>query len=123
MSRKSDTRIEKAKVLYLSGMKLIEIARELGLPEGTLRSWKNRYKWDCNVANNRCNTANKIQHRKKATSGIWNDAYFNQLESFPESKFKDMVDASSSAFNEIENGATYSIPSMNDNLSKSSYWR
>ena len=53
----------------------------------------------------------------------WNDAYFNQLESFPESKFKDMVDASSSAFNEIENGATYSIPSMNDNLSKSSYWR
>ena len=70
MSRKSDTRIEKAKVLYLSGMKLIEIARELGLPEGTVRSWKNRYKWDCNVANNKCNVANKTQHRKKATSDI-----------------------------------------------------
>lgn len=70
MSRKSDTRIEKAKVLYLSGMKLIEIARELGLPEGTVRSWKNRYKWDCNVANNKCNDANKTQHRKKATSDI-----------------------------------------------------
>ena len=70
MSRKSDTRIEKAKVLYLSGMKLIEIARELGVPEGTVRSWKNRYKWDCNIANNRCNDANKIQHRKKATSDI-----------------------------------------------------
>ena len=70
MSRKSDTRIEKAKVLYLSGMKLIEIARELGVPEGTVRSWKNRYKWDCNVANNKCNDANKIQHRKKATSDI-----------------------------------------------------
>ncbi len=70
MSRKSDTRIEKAKVLYLSGMKLIEIARELGLPEGTVRSWKNRYKWDCNDANNKCNDANKTQHRKKATSDI-----------------------------------------------------
>lgn len=53
----------------------------------------------------------------------WNEAYFNQLESFPESKFKDMVDASSSAFNEIENGATYSAPPKNTTLSKSSYWR
>ena len=70
MSRKSDTRIEKAKVLYLSGMKLIEIARELSVPEGTVRSWKNRYKWDCNVANNKCNDANKTQHKKKATSDI-----------------------------------------------------
>ena len=51
-------------------MKLIEIARELGLPEGTVRSWKNRYKWDCNDANNKCNDANKTQHRKKATSDI-----------------------------------------------------
>ena len=54
--------------------------------------------------------------------GQWNEMYFNQLESFPESKFKDMVDASSSAFNEIENGATYSAPPRNG-LTKSSYWR
>lgn len=53
----------------------------------------------------------------------WNEMYFNQLESFPESKFKDMVDASSSAFNEIENGATYSAPPSNSSLGKSSYWR
>lgn len=31
----------------------------------------------------------------------WNEAYFSQLESFPESKFKDMVDSSSNAFNEL----------------------
>ncbi len=30
----------------------------------------------------------------------WNEEYFNQLESFPESKHDDMVDASSDAFNE-----------------------
>jgi len=32
----------------------------------------------------------------------WNDTYFSQLESFPESQFKDMVDAGSSAFAELE---------------------
>lgn len=36
--------------------------------------------------------------------GEWNEMYFTQLESFPESKFKDMVDASSSAFNELTIG-------------------
>lgn len=32
----------------------------------------------------------------------WNEAYFNQLESFPQSRFKDMVDATGTAYNEIE---------------------
>lgn len=31
----------------------------------------------------------------------WNEMYFSQLESFPESKHDDMVDASSDAFNEL----------------------
>lgn len=53
----------------------------------------------------------------------WNEMYFNQMESFPQSKFKDMVDASSSAFNEIENGGTYSAPPTGGKLKKSSYWR
>lgn len=52
----------------------------------------------------------------------WNEMYFNQLESFPESKFKDMVDGSSSSFNEIESGASYSPP-PSGTLSKDSYWK
>lgn len=52
----------------------------------------------------------------------WNEMYFSQMENFPQSKFKDMVDGSSSAFNEIENGNTYSAPPDNS-LGKSSYWR
>lgn len=52
----------------------------------------------------------------------WNEMYFNQLESFPESKFKDMVDASSNAFSEIESGITYSTPSDDSSLGKKSYW-
>ena len=35
--------------------------------------------------------------------GDWNEIYFSQLESFPASKFKDMVDATSTAFAELEN--------------------
>ena len=35
--------------------------------------------------------------------GDWNEEYFSQLESFPISKFKDMVDATSSGFAELEN--------------------
>ena len=37
--------------------KLVEIASQLNLPEGTVRSWKNRYKWDCNVAKEKRNVA------------------------------------------------------------------
>ena len=53
----------------------------------------------------------------------WNEMYFNQMENFPQSKFKDMVDASSSAFSEIENSGTYSAPPADSSLGKSSYWR
>lgn len=53
----------------------------------------------------------------------WNEIYFNQMESFPQSKFKDMADASSSAFNEIENSGTYSAPPSNNSLGKNSYWK
>ena len=45
-------------------------------------------------------------------AGEWNEAYLNQLESFPDSKFKDMVDASSSAFNEITLGMSFNIDNL-----------
>ncbi len=36
----------------------------------------------------------------------WNESYFSQLESFPVSKFKDMVDATNDAFAELERPKT-----------------
>ena len=45
-------------------------------------------------------------------AGEWNEAYLNQLESFPDSKWKDMVDASSSAFNEITLGMGFNIENL-----------
>lgn len=45
-------------------------------------------------------------------AGAWNNDYFQQLESFPESKFKDMVDATSSAFNELTQQMQFNINNM-----------
>lgn len=59
MARAPDQRVEQAKALYDKGLKLIDIANQLGIPEGTVRSWKNRYNWDCNVAKEKRNVARK----------------------------------------------------------------
>lgn len=56
-------------------------------------------------------------------AAAWNEEYFSQLESFPESQFKDMVDASSAAFSELEKQNTYSPPIISDRLKKESTFR
>ena len=58
-------------------------------------------------------------------AGPWTEALLGQYESFPESKFKDMVDAGSNAFNELEQMNTSSAPPKDINTtmtSKTSYW-
>ena len=71
MPRKIDDRVKQAEEMFRKGLKLVEIASQLNLPEGTIRSWKNRYKWDCNVANDKCNVAKKKggQPRNKNAKG------------------------------------------------------
>ena len=59
MARAPDQRVEQARTLYDKGLKLIDIASQLGIPEGTVRSWKNRYGWDCNVAKEKRNVAKR----------------------------------------------------------------
>ncbi len=70
MPRKRDERIDQARAMYLEGRKLVEIANQLDLPEGTIRSWKNRYKWDCNVANGERNVANRKTKKKEAAADM-----------------------------------------------------
>ena len=60
MARAHDKRVEQAKDLYEKGLKLIEIASALNIPEGTVRSWKNRYGWDnATLQKNKRNVAKK----------------------------------------------------------------
>lgn len=61
MPRKPDKRIVQAKELYLKGLKLVEIASQLNLPEGTVRRWKSTYKWD----SERSDKNNERSNRKK----------------------------------------------------------
>lgn len=58
-------------------------------------------------------------------SGPWTETLLGQYESFPESKFKDLVDAGSNAFNELESMNTSAPPPADNGMSvtaKSSYW-
>ncbi len=66
MARAPDPRIEEAKAMYLEGKKLIEIAKTLDLPEGTVRSWKNRYKWNATLQKTKCNVAKNSKNKNKA---------------------------------------------------------
>lgn len=61
MARAPDKRIEQAKAMYLKGMKLVEIASQLNLPEGTVRRWKSTHGWD----NERSDKNNERSERKK----------------------------------------------------------
>lgn len=60
MPRKPDERIDRARELYMNGMKLVEIASQLNLPEGTVRRWKSTHKWD----NERSDKGNERSERK-----------------------------------------------------------
>lgn len=61
MARVPDKRIEQAKEMYLQGQKLVEIASQLNLPEGTVRRWKCTHKWD----NERSDKKSERSKRKK----------------------------------------------------------
>ena len=46
MSAKKNPLSDKAYLMYKQGMKLVDIAEQLGCSSATIRTWKNRYKWD-----------------------------------------------------------------------------
>jgi len=59
MARAPDKRIGQAKELYLKGMKMVEIASQLDLPEGTVRRWKCTHKWDNERSDKKANVRKK----------------------------------------------------------------
>lgn len=65
MPRKPDERIIQAKELYLKGLKLVEIASQLSLPEGTVRRWKSTYKWDNERSDKKSERSESKKSKKK----------------------------------------------------------
>lgn len=61
MARAPDPRIEQAEAMYRNGTKLVEIASQLNLPEGTVRRWKCTHKWE----SERSDKQSERSHKKK----------------------------------------------------------
>lgn len=71
MARAPDEIKEKARELYESGIMLKDIASRLDVPEGTVRSWKNRGRWSCNATQEKeCNVAKKMKRNKAEMKAV-----------------------------------------------------
>lgn len=66
MPRAPSEKMIEAEKLYNSGMSMVEIAKKLGVSDGTVRSWKNRHGWGDKSKKNKCNVAKK-DSKKSAT--------------------------------------------------------
>lgn len=72
MPRAPSEKMIAAEKLFNDGMAMVEIAKELGISDGTVRSWKNRYGWGGESKKNKRNVAKKdgketatLQKKKK----------------------------------------------------------
>lgn len=63
MGRVRNQKTEEAYALYEQGLTLANIARQLNLPEGTVRRWKSVYKWDSE-------RSEKSERSKKKASAV-----------------------------------------------------
>ena len=66
MARAPDKRIEQAKQMYLQGQKLVEIASQLNIPEGTVRRWKCTHKWENERSDIKSERSKKEKKRRPA---------------------------------------------------------
>lgn len=65
LARGPNEKAEKARKLYESGMKLVEIASQLNVPDGTVRRWKSTYGWDGEHESERSDTKANVRKGKK----------------------------------------------------------
>ena len=68
MARAPDPKKHEAKALYKQGLKLIEIANKLNVPDGTIRRWKSEQRWDDDSERSEKNierSENKKKERKE----------------------------------------------------------
>ena len=66
MPKAKNAKADEALALYKQGHKLVEIAKQLDLPEGTVRRWKCTYKWD---GDNKANVRNGTKANARNKGG------------------------------------------------------
>lgn len=65
MAAKKNPKADEAHKLYRDGMKLVDIANQLGVPPGTVRRWKSTYDWDAERSDKKSERSEK-KGKKKA---------------------------------------------------------
>ncbi|WP_242952592.1 PBSX family phage terminase large subunit [Anaerosporobacter mobilis] len=73
LARSPNEQAEKAHELYRQGMMLVEIASQLNKPVGTIRSWKNRYQWECNATQEKKRNVAKDKKNKAVKKEVFDD--------------------------------------------------
>ncbi len=66
MARTPDERVGRARELFDQGMKLIDIAKQLDLPAGTVRRWKSTYRWDSERSEKKSDRSKEKNKENKA---------------------------------------------------------
>ena len=69
MAAKKNPLADEAYELYKDGMKLVDIADQLGKPEGTIRRWKNTYDWDNERSDYKANESERPKRTKDKKNG------------------------------------------------------
>lgn len=68
MPRAPNEKAETARQMYLEGQKMVDIAKVLGVPDGTVRRWKKTYQWDCERADKKANVRNNPKIKKETVA-------------------------------------------------------
>ncbi len=74
MAQGPSEKIKKAEELYRKGITMVKIAKQLGVSDSTVRSWKNRYKWDgeksATLQKKKCNVAKRKTSKKRRENDL-----------------------------------------------------
>lgn len=84
MARKPDKRIEQAKEMFLKGIKLVEIANQLDLPEGTVRRWKSTHNWEGRHQKKNNERSDKNSERSDKEKSIKQEVVAKEVEQVEE---------------------------------------
>lgn len=56
--------------MYLKGAKLVDIAKQLNIPEGTVRRWKSTYKWGSERSDKKSERSERKNGKKKTETAV-----------------------------------------------------
>lgn len=69
MARAPNEKVNEAFELYKKGLKLVEIANKLDIPDGTVRRWKKTYNWDNERSENKSERSKQTKEKTRTKGG------------------------------------------------------